>query len=351
MKALSNLELLELTDDFICEYHNMMLYQDRAFRGLVQSSKDDIYWQKKTGKIYVGGFGEIMGCDAFRDAPKESHDYSIYKPLEDQDLVYCGDWTEFYSREERINAHTEWAESRYKLLEHPFRQLVLNEPKGHLKRALTLLNQTGSTSTNFRYQLASKEDGQESTGLAAERFELAVIMIFAAAIHVTGQPESYSSFGVEAEVMQVVTPSGDVIKHATKLCDALLQDGYPDPYGPRDVRKMTQNDQDKARLIRELKTLADGKNLTKELEPTKNRGKWVVREITMIGKHLFNITNNRDTQRFSAQAMERIFDFLYDMDVIDDKDHIEARQIRKRQKSLDESYTRPLSFNQDDLPF
>ena len=32
------------------------------------------------------------------------------------------------------------------------------------------------------------------------------------------------------------------------------------PDGPRDV--MMQNDQDKARLMRELKTLADGKDLT-----------------------------------------------------------------------------------------
>jgi len=347
MKALSNAELLDLTDDFICEWHNMCLYQDRAFRGLVQSSKDDIYWQKKTGNIYVSGFGVVMGCDTSRDMPEESHDWSIYEPLEDQDLVYCGDWTEFYPRKERLDARKEWTDSRSKLLEHPFRELVLNEPSGHLKRVLTLLNQTGSTSTTFRYQLTSKEDGQESAELEAERFEVAVIMIFAAAIHVTGQPENYSNFGVEAEVMQVVAPSADVIKHAAKLRDALVQDGYAD--GPREV--MMQDDQGKSRLMRELKSLADGKCLTGELEPTKNRGKWVVREITMIGKHLFNITNNRDTQRFSAQAMERIFDFLYDMMVIDDEDHIEARMISKRQKSLDESHTRPLSFNQDNLPF
>jgi len=347
MKALSNEELLELTDDFICEWHNMYLHQNKAFRGLVQSSKDDVYWQKKTGKIYVGGFGEIMGCDTFSDAPQTDHDYSIYEPLEDHDLVYCGDWTEFYPTEVQLNAHKEWTEARGNLLEHPFRKLVLDEPSGHLKRVLTLLNETGSTSTKFRYQLASKADGQEDSESITERFELAVTMIFAAAIHVTGQPENYSNFGVEAEVMQVVAPSADVIKHAAKLRDALVQDGYPD--GPRDV--MMQNNQDKARLMRELKTLADGKRLTRELERTKNRGKWVVREITMIGKHLFNMTNNRDTQRFSAQAIERIFDFLYDMDLIDDDEHIGARQISKRQKTIDESHTLPLSFNQDNLPF
>ena len=347
MKALSNAELLEHTDDFICEWHNMLLYQNQAFRGLVQPSKDDVYWQKNTGKIYVGGFGEIMGCDTFSDAPKESHDYSIYKPLEDQDLVYCGDWTEFYPEDVRVNAKNEWMASRTKLIEHPFRKLVSNEPNGHLKRVLALLNQTGSTSTKFRYQLASKLDGLEGRELIVERFELAVIMIFAAAIHVTGDPENYSNFGVETEVLQVVSPSADVIKHAGKLRAALINHGYPD--GPRDV--MMQNNQDKTRLMRELKTLADGKRLAKELERTKNRGKWIVREITMIGKHLFNMTNNRDTQRFSAQAIERIFDFLYDMDLIDDDEHIGARMISKRQKSLDESHTLPLSFNQDDLPF
>ena len=347
MKALSNEELLELTDDFICEWHNMCAYQNKAFRGLVQSSKDDVYWQKKTGNIYVSEYGKILGCDRFIDAPKESHDYSVYKPLIEQDLVYCGDWTEFYPTEVKLNALTEWAGSKRKLVEHPFRALVLNEPNGHLKRVLTLLNQTGSTSTNFRYQLASKADGQESAELIAERFELAVIMIFAAAIHVTGQPENYSSFGVEADVLQVVSPSAGVIKHAAKLRDALVQDGYPD--GPLDV--MMQNDPDKARLMRELKALADGKRLTGELEPTKNRGKWIVWEITMIGKRLFNMNNNRGTQRFSAQAIERIFNFLYDMDVFNDDDHIEARMISNRQRSLDETYADPLSFNQDNLPF
>ena len=347
MKALSNEELLELTDDFICEWHNMCAYQNKAFRGLVQSSKDDVYWQKKTGKIYVSGFGEIMGCDTFSDAPQAYSDYSIYKPLDDQDLVYCGDWTEFYPTEVQLNAHKEWTEARRNLLEHPFRKLVLNKPNGHLKRVLTLLNQTGSTSTKFRYQLASKADGQEDAESITERYELAVIMIFAAAIHVTGQPENYSNFGVEAEVMRVVSPSANVRKYAKKLRDALVQDGYPD--GPRDV--MIGNDQGKARLMKELKTLADGKRLTRELERTKNRGKWVVREITMIGKHLFNMTNNRDTQRFSAQAIERIFDFLYDMDLIDDDERIGARQISKRHKTLDESHTLPLSFNQDNLPF
>jgi hypothetical protein len=347
MKALSNSELLELTDDFICEWHNMCLYQDKAFRGLVQSSKDDVYWQKKTGKIYVSEYGKILGCDNFSDAPQESHDCSIYKSLEDQDLVFCGDWTELYPKAVTLNAQKEWTESRSKLLEHPFRKLVLNEPNGHLKRVLTLLNKTGSTSTKFRYQLTSKEDGQESAELEAERFEVAVIMIFAAAIHVTGQPENYSNFGVEAEVMQVVAPSADVLKYAKKLRDALVQDGYAD--GPREV--MMQDDQGKSRLMRELKSLADGKRLTGELEPTKNRGKWVVREITMIGKYLFDMTNNRDKQRFSAQAMERIFDFLYDMDVIDDEEHIGTRMISKRQKSLDESHKLPLSFNQDNLPF
>jgi hypothetical protein len=347
MKALSNEELLELTDDFISEWHNMYLHQNKAFRGVVQSSKDNVYWQNKTGNIYVGGFGEIMGCDAFYDVPQTDHDYSIYEPLEDHDLVYCGDWTEFYPEGVRVNAKNEWMASRAKLMEHPFRKLVTNEPNGHLKRVLALLNETGSTSTKFRYQLASKLDGLESRELIVERFELAVIMIFAAAIHVTGDPENYSNFGEEAEVMQVVSPSVDVIKHAGKLRAALIKYGYPD--GPRDV--MMQNNRDKTRLMRELKTLADGKDLTRELERTKNRGKWVVREITMLGKYLFNMTNNRGTQRFSAQAIERIFDFLYDMDVIDDDEHIEARQISKRQKSLDESHTLPLSFNQDNLPF
>jgi hypothetical protein len=348
MKALSNSELLDLTDDFIFEWHKMYAYQDKAFRGLVQSSKDDVYWQNKTGNIYVGGFGEIMGCDAFYDAPQTDHDYSIYEPLEDHDLVYCGDWTEFYPRKERLDARKEWAESKSKLLEHPFRKLVLDEPSGHLKRVLTLLNKTGSTSTKFRYQLTSKEDGQESAELEAERFEVAVIMIFAAAIHVTGQPENYSNFGVEAEVMRVVSPSANVLKYAKKLRDALVQDGYTD--GPRDV--MMHSDQSKARLMRELKSLADGKCLTAGLEPTNNRSKGIVREITMIGKSLFNITNNRGaSERFSAQAIERILNFLYDMDVINCEAQIGARMISKRQKSLDESHTRPLSFNQDNLPF
>jgi len=57
MKALSNEELLELTGDFIREWHNMLNHQNRAFRGLVKSRKDDVYWQKQTGQIYVGGFG------------------------------------------------------------------------------------------------------------------------------------------------------------------------------------------------------------------------------------------------------------------------------------------------------
>ena len=346
MKALSNTELLELTDDFICEWHNMNNHQAIAFRGLVQSSNTNTYWQKKTGKIYFGAYGEIIGCDTFSDTPKESHDYSIYKPLEDRDLVYCGDWTEFYPAEVKLKAHMEWTESKRKLVEHPFRKLVLNEPSGHLKRVLTLLNQTGSTSTNFRYQLASKADGQESAELLAERFELAVIMIFAAAIHVTGQPEHYSNFGVEAEVMQVVSPSTDVIKYAAKLRDALFQDGYP-----VGLFNLIDFDYDMVRLMRELKTLADGKRLTGELEPTKNRGKWIVWEITMIGKRLFNMNNSRDTQRFSTRAIERIFDFLYDMDVIDDKENIEFRMISKRQKSLDDTYAEPLSFNQDNLPF
>ena len=347
MTALSNEELLELTDNFICEWRNMCRYQDTAFQGLIQSSKDDVYWQKKTGKIYVDEWGKILGCDRFIDAPTETHDYLVYKSLEDRDLVYCGDWTRFYPSDEIFDARKKWTESRKNLLEHPFRRLVLEEPNGYLKRRLALLNKAGNTSTKFRYQLASKADGQECAELIAERFELAVIMIFAAAVHVTGQPENYSNFGEEAEVLQVIPPSTDVIKYAAKLRSALMQDGHPN--SPRNV--MMQNDRDKSRLIRELKTLADGTPLAKEVERTKNRSKWVIREITMIAKHLFEITNNRDTQRFSAQAMERIFHFLYDMDVIDDDEHIGARMISKRQKSLDESHTRPLSFNQDNLPF
>lgn len=347
MKALSNEELLELTDDFISEWHNMYLYQNIAFRGLIQHSKDDIYWQKKTGNIYVGEHGNILGCDRFINTPKESHDFTIYKPLEDQDLVYCGKWTKFYSTKVKLNAHKEWVQSRRNLIEHPFRNLVLYEPNGHLKRVLTFLNKTGSTSTKFLYQLASEDDGQESTEFIEQRFELAVLMIFAAAVYVIGHPENYSNFGIESEVLKMISPSANVIKHARKLHGALVQDGYP--YGPRDTR--IQTNQNKVRFMRELKTLADGAHLTKDIEPTNNRSKWVVREISMIAKQLFNINNNRDKNRFSAQAIERIFDFLYDMDMIDDDERIGIRMISKRQKLIDESHTLPLSFNQENLPF
>ena len=73
---------------------------------------------------------------------------------------------------------------------------------------------------------------------------------------------------------------------------------------------MMQNDQDKARLMRELKTLADGKDLTKELEPTKNRGKWVVREITMIGK-LYSISPIiEDTRKILCSSYRAYLRFL-----------------------------------------
>ena len=104
MKALSNSELLELTDDFISEWHFNLSQQSIAFRGLIHSQKDDVYWQKRTGNIYVNELGGIMGCDTFRDAPKETHDDSIYATLTDTSLVYCGDWTKFELEAVRVKS-------------------------------------------------------------------------------------------------------------------------------------------------------------------------------------------------------------------------------------------------------
>jgi hypothetical protein len=347
MKALSNSELLELTDDFISEWHFNLSQQSIAFRGLIHSQKDDVYWQKRTGNIYVNELGGIMGCDTFQDAPKETHDDSIYATLTDTSLVYCGDWTKFEPEAVRVKARALWAESRKKLLDHPFRHLVLTEPKDHLDRVLNYLNSTGGTSTEFMYYL-SDVGGQESIESLAERFELAVVMVFAAAIHIVGDPENYSNDAVDANVMREIPPSKHVIKHAAGLRDALVEQGY----SATPIDLFAQRDIDVSRFMREVTALANGGSLRKELERFGRRSQWVVREITAISRYLFDIKTNRGkTQRFSTHAIKRIFDFLYDMDVMGEDEQIGVRQISKIQRSFDHSHIVPLSFNQDDLPF
>jgi len=347
MKALSNSELLELTHGFITEWHGNFIHQNIAFKGQINPPRDDVYWQKKTGNIYVNERGHILGCDTFRDAPKETHDDSIYETLTDTSLVYCGDWTKFEPEAVRVKARALWADSRKKLLDHPFRHLVLTEPKDHLDRVLNYLNSTGGTSTKFMYYL-SDVGGQESIESLAERFELAVVMVFAAAIHIVGDPENYSNDAVDANVMREIPPSNHVIKHAAGLRDALVEQGYSAV--PIDL--FAQRDIDVSRFMREVTALANGGSLRKELERFGRRSQWVVREITAISRYLFDIETNRGkTQRFSTQAIKRIFDFLYDMDVMGEDEQIGLRQISKIQRSFDHSHIVPLSFNQDDLPF
>tara|TARA_B110000503_G_C7088955_1_gene388549 strand:- start:448 stop:1284 length:837 start_codon:yes stop_codon:yes gene_type:complete len=277
MKAVSNSELLELTHDFITEWHGNFIHQNIIFRGRINPPRDDVYWQKKTGNIYVNERGQILGCDTFRDAQEETHDHSVYEPLAVETLVYCGDWTRFAPEPLRIKARGLLAASTKKLLDHRFRHLVLTEPKGHLGRVLKLVNIKAGTSTKFMHYL-SQVGSQENIESVIQRFELVIVMIFAAAIHVIGDPENYSNDAVEANVMREMLPSKDVIKHAKKLSDALIADGYP--AGSNDV--IHQEDIEKARFMREIKTLADGKPLASELEPTGKHNKWVIREITLF---------------------------------------------------------------------
>ena len=347
MKAVSNSELLELTHDFITEWHNNFIHQNIAFRGIINPPRDDVYWQKKTGNIFVGQRNQILGCDTLGLTQEDTHDHLIYEPLSEETLVYCGDWTRFSPEPIRDKALRLLPASTKKLSDHPFRRLVLTEPRGHFDRVLKYLNSTGSTSTEFMYYL-SQVGGQENLESVNERFELAIVMIFAAAIHIVGQPENYSNDAVAAKVMRESAPSKDVIKYAKKLVDALIAGGYP--AWPGDV--MHQQDTVKARFMREAKTLAAGKSLSSELEPTQKRSRWVVREITAISRYIFKTESNRgNTERFSARAINRIFDFLYDMDVMREDEQIGIRQISKIQKSFNDPYLKPLSFNQDDLPF
>ena len=268
MATINKSTLLELTDDYINHWHDARLSQIRL---VSEKLTDDV-----------------------RDMCKKDVQDAISKLAESPFLQFL---TAHYQRD----------------LKHIFR--MLNEPHG-----------TSTALTPFFDELGAEHWSSE--GL----FESALIYTIAAAIHVSGQPEQYSTDGPDTGLLKPVMPDKDVVKHARGLVSAIKKQGLQ--IGDLMVR---------------IIDLANGGQHDPEVELVGKASQIAVREIVLITKRVFNVTNNRSAGRFSTSAIERILELLFDLDCLDQP--IKYRQISNLHRKFEDDESEPLTYNQMDFPF
>jgi hypothetical protein len=215
------------------------------------------------------------------------------------------------------------------LAESPFLQFLTAHYQRELKHIFRMLNEphgTSTTLTPFFDVLGAEYWSNE------DMFESALIYTIAAAIHVSGQPEQYFRDGPETGLLKPVMPDKDVVKYAKGLVGAINKQGLQ--IGDLMVR---------------IIDLANGGQHDEELELVGKASEVAVREIVLITKRVFEVTNNRSAGRFSTSAIERILELIFDLDCLDKP--LKSRQISNLQRKFENDESEPLSYNQIGLPF
>jgi hypothetical protein len=268
MTTINKSTLLELTDDYINQWHDARLSQTRL---VSQHLTDDV-----------------------RDLCEKNLQDAISELVQSPFLQFL---TDHYQRD----------------LKHIFR--MLNEPHG-----------TSTKPTPFLEQLGAEYWSSEGI------FESTVIYTIAAAIHVSEQPEQYFRDGPDTGLLKPVIPDNDVVKYARGLVGAINKQGLQ--IGDLMVR---------------IIDLANGGQHDEELELVGKASEIAVREIVLITKRVFEVTNNRSVGRFSTSAIERILELIFDLDCLDKP--LKYRQISNLQRKFEDDESEPLSYNQIGLPF
>lgn len=215
------------------------------------------------------------------------------------------------------------------LAESPFLQFLTAHYQRELKHISRMLNEphgTSTTLTPFFDALGAEYWSNEGM------FESAVIYTIAAAIHVSGQPEQYFRDGPDTGLLKPVMPDKDVVKYARGLAGAINKQGLQ--IGDLMVR---------------IIDLANGGQHDEELELVGKASEIAVREIVLITKRVFEVTNNRSVGRFSTSVIERILELIFDLDCLDKP--LKSRQISNLQRKFEDDESEPLSYNQIGLPF
>tara|TARA_B100000780_G_scaffold175488_1_gene122912 strand:+ start:204 stop:1043 length:840 start_codon:yes stop_codon:yes gene_type:complete len=214
-----------------------------------------------------------------------------------------------------------------KLLISPFVAFIYAEYARDLGYILRALNEPYATFTSLN-------DGYRDTGKELPddtQLRLGVIYVIAASIQVCSNPEHYSHDGVAQGLLKPAVPNKDVVKHATALANAVLN----------------QKDLEIGDLLIEINELANGGAFREALAPVDKNTMRVVREITLISNHIFLNSNNRIQGRFPTNAIERILDMLKIMGCLDKV--IGHKQISNLQRKLKSNNSKPLTFNQLDI--
>ena len=94
---------------------------------------------------------------------------------------------------------------------------------------------------------------------------------------------------------------------------------------------------------------ANGGQQQYELEVVSKISEVAVREIVLITKHAFLVTNNRSEGRFSTSAIERILELVFDLGCLEKP--IKYRQISNLQRKYGDDKSDPLTDNQMDVIF
>ena len=216
------------------------------------------------------------------------------------------------------------------MAESPFVQFLNANYERDLRHIFRMLNEPHGTSTKLNPCFeAFCADYMSPESL----FDLLVIYVIAAAIHVSAQPELYSRHELETGLLKEVMPGKDVVKHARALHRAINKQGLE-----------LMGD-----LMPRIIDLANGGQRYHELEVVGKISEVTVREIVLITKHVFLVTNNRSAGRFSTSAIERILELLFDLDCLDQP--IKYRQISNLHRKFEDDESEPLTYNQMDFPF
>ena len=258
-----------------------------------------------------------------------THHYIIdwYAVLLQQERLY--DDTEKLSPDLRKRITDEIQDTLKGAIDSPLAHFLSAEYGRELKYIFSMLNEPHATSTKLNSYHMALGLGHISDN---SQFYLAVIYVIAAAIHVSAQPDQYSHDGIKLGLLKFVMPDEDVVKHAKRLVDAVSKQGL-----------------DIGDLLPRIVDLANGGQHKETLEPAGKASERVIREITLISKSIFEITNNRGQGRFSTSVIERILELLCALGCLDKA--IKYKQISNLQLKFDNDCSKPLTYNQHDLPF
>ena len=186
-------------------------------------------------------------------------------------------------------------------------------PYRHIIQSLT------SKNISLRIDSTSIYQGTESE---ERKFELATLRIISGAVLVFYDPWSFGFRGVDAGLTNLATPNVAIQNASKKLLNQInKQELY--------VGKQ---------FYAGLERMANGWPVLMMPQFSENKDakiKMLVREVALLSKKLFIITNDKAC-RFPAQALLRIFDLV--------KVPVSEKTIQRHQKEYDDSKDAPLSL-------